>query len=126
MIKINLLPVEKRKPERTPLPRFGLILANVAAGGVLVAVLVLELIRWTVVVNERDTKQKELAALSGHDLRIWMAHFSPDGNGLATAAEDQTIKLWDVAPRPAPAAPNASARNAAANGTGSPDNGRPN
>ncbi|HYE99717.1 MAG TPA: hypothetical protein VEJ18_12445, partial [Planctomycetota bacterium] len=31
MIRINLLPAEKRKAERTPLPRFFLILTNVAA-----------------------------------------------------------------------------------------------
>lgn len=31
MLKINLLPLEKRKPERTPIPRFALILALTAA-----------------------------------------------------------------------------------------------
>ncbi len=30
MIRINLLPVEKRKAERTPLPRFGLVVLDVA------------------------------------------------------------------------------------------------
>ncbi len=35
MIRINLLPVEKRKKERTPLPRFGLIVLDV---GVLTAI----------------------------------------------------------------------------------------
>lgn len=37
MIRINLLPLEKRKPERTPLPRFALIIAGAAlATGILV------------------------------------------------------------------------------------------
>lgn len=31
MLQINLLPLEKRKPERTPIPRFALILALTAA-----------------------------------------------------------------------------------------------
>ena len=35
MIRINLLPAEKRKAERTPLPRFFLILTNVAALAIL-------------------------------------------------------------------------------------------
>lgn len=40
MIKINLLPVEKRKAERTPVLRFSLIVANVLVASVLVVYLV--------------------------------------------------------------------------------------
>ncbi len=40
MIKINLLPVEKRKAERTPLPRLGLILTNVVVLGLVLVVVV--------------------------------------------------------------------------------------
>jgi WD40 repeat protein len=45
--------------------------------------------------------RKEVAALSGHRNRVWMARYSPDGKGLATVAEDRTVKLWDVSARPA-------------------------
>ncbi len=42
MIKINLLPVEKRKAERTPLPRFGLILADIAVAAVVIVAILFE------------------------------------------------------------------------------------
>jgi dipeptidyl aminopeptidase/acylaminoacyl peptidase len=45
--------------------------------------------------------RQEVASLSGHKYRVWMARFSPDGKALATVAEDRTIKLWDLTPRPA-------------------------
>jgi Tol biopolymer transport system component len=45
--------------------------------------------------------RREIAALSGHRYRVWMARFAPDGKGLATVAEDRTIKLWDLSRRPA-------------------------
>lgn len=63
MIKINLLPVEKRKPERTPLPRFGLILANVAAAGILVILAGIELIRVVNLTRERNEKEETAASL---------------------------------------------------------------
>jgi RNA polymerase sigma factor (sigma-70 family) len=46
--------------------------------------------------------RKEIASLSGHKYRVWMARFAPDGKELATVAEDRTIKLWDLAGRAAP------------------------
>src|SRR6266850_6172953 len=48
MIKINLLPPEKRKAERTPLPRFGLMMADAAVLGV---VLILVIISYIQILN---------------------------------------------------------------------------
>lgn len=63
MIKINLLPLEKRRPERTPFPRFMLILATAAvAAGILVVV------GWTYIQikaaqEEKQNLQSELDTL---------------------------------------------------------------
>jgi len=38
-----------------------------------------------------------LEALAGHKKEVWSLAFSPDGERLASAADDHTIKLWDVA-----------------------------
>jgi WD40 repeat protein len=40
---------------------------------------------------------KERAVLAGHHNGICSLAFAPDGNIAATAARDQTVKLWDVA-----------------------------
>jgi len=56
MIRINLLPVEKRKRERTPLPRFGLILLD---AGVLTAVVFLCLLH-LIWINDLQTEIKNL------------------------------------------------------------------
>lgn len=45
MIKINLLPVEKRRAERTPLPRFMLTVVTAAAAAIVVAYVALQYLR---------------------------------------------------------------------------------
>ena len=61
MIKINLLPVEKRKPEKTPLPRFGLILTNVGVGAVVAVILLWQFLMmqndWLTVADKTKTKK---------------------------------------------------------------------
>src|SRR5206468_2069149 len=39
----------------------------------------------------------EPATTNAHPRTVWDLAFSPDGQKLATASFDQTIKLWDVA-----------------------------
>jgi len=63
MIKINLLPAEKRKAERTPLPRFGLIMADVAVLGVVILFVIISGIQILNTKSQIQTKNEELAAL---------------------------------------------------------------
>lgn len=61
MLKINLLPVEKRKPERTPVPRFALILALAAIASSLIFYIIYVLIDISAITKTIEAKNKELA-----------------------------------------------------------------
>jgi WD40 repeat protein len=43
---------------------------------------------------------KERTSLGGHTNRVNCVVFSPDGQTLASASFDQTIKLWQVSSAP--------------------------
>lgn len=63
MIRINLLPLEKRKPERTPLPRFVLIMAGAALATGIVLYLVTVYLDINSTQAEIDQTLTELATL---------------------------------------------------------------
>jgi hypothetical protein len=71
MIKINLLPPEKRKAERTPLPRFFLIIATAAAAALVVVYILWALFRINLVESEiqeaNSTLQSLQAGVQEHD-----------------------------------------------------------
>ena len=63
MIRVNLLPPERRRPERTPLPRLLLILTAVALTAIVAGVVGLAVFRWLGVKGEIEGLQKEKAVM---------------------------------------------------------------
>ncbi|MEO2021246.1 MAG: WD40 repeat domain-containing protein, partial [Pirellulaceae bacterium] len=45
---------------------------------------------------EKSTKSRELLAFEGHASQVWDLAFSPDGKQIATASEDQMVKVWNA------------------------------
>ncbi|HZN61201.1 MAG TPA: DUF948 domain-containing protein [Planctomycetota bacterium] len=63
MIKINLLPLDKRKTERTPLKGAGLMIADALVAGVVVILVIISLIQIGHVNTQIDQQTKTLASL---------------------------------------------------------------
>ena len=64
MIKINLLPLDKRKTERTPLKGVGLMIADAAIAAVVIILIVIHVIWNSQLTTDIETKKKTIASLA--------------------------------------------------------------
>jgi len=109
MIKINLLPLDKRKTERTPLKGAGLMIADAAVFVVVAILVVISLIQIGNVNAEIDQKKKTLASLQDavkrHDqLKAQMEALERDAADLQQVTamrpfdwSEMFDKIWDAA-----------------------------
>ncbi|MBI4566565.1 MAG: hypothetical protein HY716_17955 [Planctomycetes bacterium] len=101
MIKINLLPLEKRKPERPPLARYGLVLVN---AGLVAAVVLIMLGSWYQIaavnaetVQARDDLQKLQADVRKHDkLMEENQRLTKDATLLQQILDKRSFEFWRV------------------------------
>lgn len=108
MIKINLLPLDKRKAERTPLKGAGLMIADAAVFAVVAILVIISLIQIAHVKNEIDEKNKTLASLAEdvkkHDrLKTQAEQLERDAKDLESVTATRPFewsevfdKVWDV------------------------------
>ena len=112
MIKINLLPLDKRKTERTPLKGAGLMIADAAVFVVVAILVVISLIQIGNVNTEIEAKKKTLASLQG-DVKRWevltaeVAALERDAKDLEQVTamlpfewSEIFDKIWDAADKP--------------------------
>jgi len=64
MIKINLLPLDKRKTERTPLKGVGLMIADAAIAAVVIILIVIHVIWNSQLTTDIEAKKKTIASLA--------------------------------------------------------------
>jgi hypothetical protein len=101
MIKINLLPAEKRKAERTPLPRFGLMMADVAVLGVVLLLVIISFVQIGYRNTEIKVKNEQLESLQPdvkkHDaLLADVNRMSGELASLKKVTDQRPFEWWKV------------------------------